>query len=149
MSTRIDHNIIKQCKYCSYCGSNFPKNGRRCRTCKNSLLRKTRKYGSDEYYLLEHKIHIKRTYGLSIEKYNEMVLAQNGLCKICGLDPKMLGTKERKDRFLHVDHDHKTGLVRGLLCAKCNRALGQLNDDPKIALAAAYYLASNNEIHIV
>lgn len=53
--------------------------------------------------------------GVSIEEYDRMLAAQGGGCAICHNPPK--------NRRLHVDHDHKTGKVRGLLCFRCNRAL--------------------------
>lgn len=59
----------------------------------------------------------QRTYGISLQEFEEMVKVQGGLCKICGEPPI-------KGRALHVDHDHKTGKVRGLLCFRCNGALG-------------------------
>ena len=57
----------------------------------------------------------RRQLGLSVEDYDAMLAAQGGVCAICGNPPKT--------RRLDVDHDHKTGKVRGLLCHRCNRAL--------------------------
>lgn len=56
-----------------------------------------------------------RALGVSDEDYARMLAGQGGGCAICGAPPKT--------RRLHVDHDHKTGAVRGLLCFRCNRAL--------------------------
>jgi hypothetical protein len=56
-----------------------------------------------------------RQLGVTDEHYHALLDAQDGGCAICGATPKT--------RRLHVDHDHKTGLVRGLLCQRCNRAL--------------------------
>jgi len=53
--------------------------------------------------------------GVSLEQYEEMLARQNGGCAICGNPPKT--------RRLDVDHDHRTGKIRGLLCHRCNRAL--------------------------
>lgn len=53
--------------------------------------------------------------GITEAEYDERLAAQNGGCAICGATPKK--------RRLHVDHDHKTGHVRGLLCHRCNRVL--------------------------
>lgn len=64
---------------------------------------------------------LKRNYNITVGEYESMLLSQNGLCAICGHPPK---TKR-----LAVDHDHKTGLIRGLLCAFCNRAIGMFRDD--------------------
>src|SRR5438094_9480440 len=57
--------------------------------------------------------HLKRKFGISLEQYEEMLAKQGGVCAICGAPPPE-GTS------LHVDHDHETGEVRGLLCFPCN-----------------------------
>lgn len=75
--------------------------------------------------------HLAR-YGLTLEGYEGMLLEQGGGCAICGLPP---GT-----RALHVDHDHRTGEVRGLLCNNCNQGLGRFRDEPDALVAAAMYL---------
>tara|TARA_R110000772_G_scaffold2311_11_gene8024 strand:- start:5908 stop:6441 length:534 start_codon:yes stop_codon:yes gene_type:complete len=62
---------------------------------------------------------LKRTYGISLAEYNDMLKAQDNTCAICD------GTSKKN---LHVDHDHATGEVRGLLCHGCNTALGLLNE---------------------
>jgi hypothetical protein len=61
---------------------------------------------------------LKSRYGMSVEDLTRMTAEQNKLCKICG-----------KEKELVVDHDHKTGKVRGLLCRLCNIGLGSLNDN--------------------
>lgn len=77
---------------------------------------------------------LKYLYGISIEKYNEMFAEQKGCCSICGKHQSIL--KKR----LGVDHCHKTGIIRGLLCLNCNHALGKFEDDPKIINGALNYL---------
>lgn len=71
-------------------------------------------------------------YGLTESLYHVIYTVQAGGCAICGSQPKT--------RRLAVDHSHKTGYVRGLLCYRCNYALGLLRDDPTIVQAAASYL---------
>ncbi|RPJ39998.1 MAG: hypothetical protein EHM35_00780 [Planctomycetaceae bacterium] len=61
--------------------------------------------------------YLMQRYGLTPKQYAEMLLAQNGVCAICGKPPS-------EDKSLAVDHDHKTGQVRALLCHVCNRQLG-------------------------
>jgi hypothetical protein len=73
-----------------------------------------------------------RSYGISVEDYDEMLESQGGGCYICGIGPV--------GRALDIDHDHRTGKVRGLLCSNHNRALGLLGDDPDLLLAAHTYL---------
>lgn len=58
---------------------------------------------------------LKRRYGITLDEYSRMLAEQNGVCKIC---------QTEKQKALHVDHDHATGRVRGLLCASCNSILG-------------------------
>ncbi len=74
--------------------------------------------------------YLKR-HGLTLADYDEMFRLQDGRCAIC-----RCGSSKR----LHVDHNHETGLVRGLLCYLCNTMLGNSKDQPGILEAAASYL---------
>lgn len=76
--------------------------------------------------------------GVTIEDYNKLVEKQNGLCAICG----QVETVENQfgPRSLCVDHDHKTGKVRGLLCSLCNHLLGNAKDNLEILQKAITYL---------
>lgn len=79
-----------------------------------------------------------RKYGITMEQYELMFDYQDGLCAICG----QVETRRFKgsiSRFA-VDHNHKTGEVRGLLCSKCNVCLGYAQDDPKLLLKMINYL---------
>lgn len=78
--------------------------------------------------------HLKRNYGIGLDEYSEMLVSQDGKCAICEVNQK-----ELKTRF-SVDHDHKTGHVRGLLCHRCNMGLGMFLDNPDIVSRAAKYL---------
>jgi hypothetical protein len=71
----------------------------------------------------------KRRYGISESEYQAMRQRQLDRCAICGNVADV------------IDHDHKTGLVRGLLCRPCNVALGGFRDDPELLRAASFYLA--------
>ena len=73
----------------------------------------------------------KTIYGLSAEHHRRLVEQQNGVCAIC---------KRPSRRALCVDHCHATRVVRGLLCDKCNTALGLFGDDAGRVLAAVAYL---------
>lgn len=64
---------------------------------------------------------LQRTYGITLADFERMLEAQGGRCKICDAPPP---NKSLKSRRLLVDHCHKTGKVRGLLCHKCNTAVG-------------------------
>jgi hypothetical protein len=80
----------------------------------------------------EQRVSRIRSYGISVEEYETMLDDQGGGCYICGGSPS--------GRALDIDHDHRTGKVRGLLCSNHNRALGLLGDDPDLLLAAHQYL---------
>ena len=74
---------------------------------------------------------------MTLVDYDEMLKRQNGRCAICK-------TKETKPiKYLCVDHCHKTGAIRGLLCFNCNISIGRLGDDPKILRAAIRYLSKS------
>lgn len=74
-------------------------------------------------------------YGIGIETFDRMLHEQRGRCAICGNEPK-------EGQNLHVDHCHKTGKVRALLCRYCNPGLGYFKDSPEILRKAALYLES-------
>ena len=76
--------------------------------------------------------HLRRKYGITPAERDEMIASPMGLCAICPEAPAV-----------HVDHCHKTGRVRGVLCFNCNSGLGLLRDDPAAAYRAADYLEGN------
>ena len=82
------------------------------------------------------KCNYRRKYGITVEEYDQMLIDQSGCCAICGSD-----TPQRKlSRNFAVDHNHVTGGVRGLLCERCNRGIGQFKDCSELLDAAASYL---------
>lgn len=93
------------------------------------------------YRRIEWPSKLRRQYGIEPADYYAMLAAQNGGCKICGIR-RPGGGKHRGDELtaFHVDHDHATGRVRGLLCMKCNKALGLIGDSPEIAAKIIVYL---------
>lgn len=80
--------------------------------------------------------HMQNRYHLTRDQYHAMFVAQSGLCAVCGLAARGKGPAGT----LSVDHDHKTGEVRALLCHQCNRGIGGLRDDPVLLMKAAWYL---------
>lgn len=78
--------------------------------------------------------YLLSTYGITIEDYNKMFEQQNGCCAICNKHQS-----EFKNRF-HIDHNHITGKIRGLLCQKCNHGLGLFQDSSEILVIASEYL---------
>jgi len=79
--------------------------------------------------------YLKNTYQITIEDYQLSLEKQSGLCAICK-------SKCVSGRRLAVDHNHTTGEVRGLLCCKCNRGLGNFNDNLDLLEQAVLYLKS-------
>lgn len=82
----------------------------------------------------QREYDLKRNYNLTTERYNELFNSQGGCCAICGIPQSEL------KRCLCVDHDHKTGKIRGLLCNQCNHGLGNFNDDILLLNQAKIYL---------
>lgn len=84
---------------------------------------KIKNHGGTRHY------HLKRRYGITAADADRMLREQGGLCAIC-----------RERPAAHVDHDHRTGRVRRLLCFTCNSGLGNFRDDPELLRLAADYL---------
>jgi hypothetical protein len=96
-----------------------------CKPCHNARGRENRikNHGSTRRY------HLKARYGIDQIDVDRMLMAQAGGCAVCGRpDPE------------HVDHDHKTGVVRGMLCFNCNQALGNVRDSVAVLRGLQDYL---------
>jgi len=112
----------------------FPRNrgarggrGGYCKPCHNAKGKATyeRLYGSTRDY------HLKQRYGLTSADVEAMIEAQGGTCATCPGKPE------------HVDHDHETDKVRGILCFNCNQALGNVRDSPEVLQNLIDYLAKH------
>ncbi len=119
---------------CDYCGTAYIP----------AQLKTNAKFCSAECKALDRKAsgaqrsgHLLRKYGISQADYDALLAAQGGGCALCG---KTAAEQTRYTEFLHVDHDHVTGRVRGLLCDQHNLLLGRFNDDPALLRRAADYL---------
>jgi hypothetical protein len=85
--------------------------------------------------------HLMRRFGLTREDYLKILDQQNGRCACCGtLEPGGRGS-------FHVDHNHVTGEIRGLLCRRCNNAIGQFEDSAELLKAAIDYLNKSTNPH--
>jgi hypothetical protein len=119
--------VAEKRRPCSRCGKNRAErfySGPRGRTC--SFCRKARRRSNSRNQ------HLTETYGITEDDYNRLLAAQDGKCAICG------GLRRQN---LDVDHDHKTGLIRGLLCKRCNRRLlPSCGDDETVLWQAIEYL---------
>ena len=140
--------MIKRCRVCKLDKplTDFGKDPRckKCCTERTSLykkqnkektryrLNKWRKANPDKLKAQNDRSRL-RDYGLTETQYKEFLSKQGGVCAVC----KQI---EVDNRELSIDHCHKTGLVRGLLCNTCNLAEGLLNSDPNLIRALANYV---------
>lgn len=100
-----------------------------CRPCHNvrGSASVKKNHGTTRHY------HLTQRYGIGEAEVQEMVEEQGGMCLIC----------QRPLDSVHVDHDHNTGAIRGILCFTCNVGLGNFKDDPwRLERAAEYLRAS-------
>ena len=86
---------------------------------------------------------LKRYFGITPDDFIAIGNRQGWVCPICGLPPTEANGHKLKTK-LHVDHDHKTGKVRGLLCNNCNAAIGYFADDIERLMNAIEYLTDGN-----
>lgn len=96
---------------------------------------KSRKDEDKDYYKNKS---LRTRYGISPEEYNKLFMDQEGKCKICGCEETTVANGIT--RSLAVDHNHTSGVIRGLLCRKCNTAIGLLKEDKLLLLKAVEYL---------
>lgn len=97
------------------------------------------KYAKPDYRQRRLERDAKRLYGATPEELQAILDSQRGLCAICGGSPGKIGAKGTVGR-LHLDHDHRTGKLRGFLCGNCNTMLGLAKESREILLRAMGYL---------
>lgn len=103
----------------------------------DNALKKQREYNTKNVRK-RHAWRLENVYGISIEDYDQMLKSQGGGCAICGGPPG--NGRGGALRFFCVDHDHKTGRIRGLLCVEHNSGLGRFDDSTDLLLKAVEYL---------
>jgi hypothetical protein len=125
---------------CPRCGVSAPDApGTKPNYCNECMAARARDYRKgDKYKARWSANHRFAVYGLTVERYLDLLESQNGVCAICARPET--AKRGGQTKTLAVDHDHKTGLVRGLLCQSCNTAIGLMNDDPQRMAAAIDYL---------
>lgn len=136
-------------KYCTRCYRTkdhvfFYKNSARidgvsifCKIC-------TARYASQRPKNKTRAYHRQKTYGLTEDMYTAMLQKQNNKCANIACSVVSSDT-----RNLDVDHDHKTGRIRGLLCRFCNTGLGAFRDDSNLLLGIKAYITNQSETYIV
>lgn len=97
-----------------------------------------RENNKDTLKLSYRKWSLKKNYGLTLEDYSNILKSQNNVCAICN----SLSYKKQ----LAVDHCHKTGKIRELLCGRCNTALGLVNDDLILIDKVRQYIEKHLEV---
>jgi hypothetical protein len=103
------------------------------------LEERRKKYATDPTYRTKVRDReIKSRYGMTADDFTAMLDEQGGRCAICGTPS---AGPRAKGRRLHIDHDHGSGEVRGLLCTSCNTAIGMMDDSEDMLRAAILYLA--------
>lgn len=108
-----------------------------CRKCNSVEKRQRRLNGRPERNKEQERAHnLKSNYGLTVEEYDVLLEKQGRGCAVCG----SLDSKTTRTKYLFVDHCHKTGEIRGLLCHKCNVALGLFEDNIEVLEKATAYL---------
>lgn len=133
-STKTGYNYT--CKECrnTILRSRYDPERTRIKNINNSNQRK-QFYRSDRGIEISRRSWLLKQYNITLEEYNALNTTQNGLCAIC-FESEIY----YRNKVLCVDHDHKTGEIRGLLCNRCNRALGLLKEEKQILLNAIKYL---------
>ncbi|MBE2228247.1 MAG: endonuclease VII domain-containing protein [Ignavibacteria bacterium] len=104
-----------------------------CKTCRTKIEKNKRTQDPLKYKACQ----LKNKFNLTLEQYYEMHSQQHGLCLGCN---SPISVEYNSSNIAVVDHCHKTGKVRGLLCSKCNLGLGHFNDDTKILKNLIKYL---------
>ena len=114
-----------------------------CKSCRkaynDSNIEKTKQWIKDNPRIVRNN-HYKR-FGITIEDYDKMLESQNFACAICSSKE----TKRKNAEHFAVDHCHKTGKVRGLLCGRRNVGIGSLEDSHELLIKAANYLKNKEE----
>jgi len=134
----------KEVRVCEICKRHFTTVSYHGKYCSYECQRK-----SEPFKVGKRKHELSKKFNLTVEEYEKMLEAQEGKCAICGEKETM--TRNGKEPRLSVDHDHKTGKVRGLLCNSCNNGLGRFKDDTDLIKKAIAYLTKSlpAESHIV
>ena len=140
--------LTKMCRICGvekpiteFYKHNHTKDGYRneCKECHSKKGKEHyKREGSKERHRVSARKYTLKQYGLDEASYKALYEKQHGKCLICGRHFEEVSTNRTKTAC--VDHDHKTGVVRGLLCWNCNVAIGKLGDNPDAVLNAYKYL---------
>ncbi len=110
-----------------------------CKDCRSKDSQEYRRKNRSDVRVYEKSSKLKIAYGITLNEFNEILKRQGERCAICR-------TNRPSGRGFGVDHDHKTGRIRGILCHSCNTGIGLLKDSPKLLEKALKYLVSPRKI---
>src|SRR6266436_2895580 len=137
---------VKQCGTCDeikpltdfHKGSGYYNRQKHCKICAHAKIAEDRKNpkARAKWDLYLWRSNLNSRYGINEIEYLKILADQNNGCAICGA----LTAADSFQRRLHVDHNHITGIVRGLLCGNCNNGLGRFKDDLTFLKKAIAYL---------
>lgn len=112
-----------------------------CKKCDNERRKEWRTKNKVRNHETQRNTNLLKRYGITLDQYEKLFSDQGSMCGICGTKENYSGhLGPRKDWSFSVDHCHKTGVIRGLLCNDCNRALGLFKDDKRLLQAAILWL---------
>tara|TARA_R110000744_G_scaffold176069_1_gene294952 strand:- start:35 stop:466 length:432 start_codon:yes stop_codon:yes gene_type:complete len=140
---------MKQCTVCKetktldeYYNYKATKDGKsyRCKGCDTKARAKWAKNNPEKSRRSSRERSLKCKYGISLRDYEEMLESQGKSCACCGATENHTSGSSREGWNFAVDHCHTTGVVRGLLCNQCNRAIGMLGDTVEGIQKAIDYL---------
>ena len=108
-----------------------------CKKCAAASMLNWRRKNPDKALEKDRRGHLRRQYGLTQEAMSHMRRAQNNKCAICS---SLLMDNKGRQIGIVIDHDHKSGAIRGLLCSRCNTGLGSFKEDVRALRNAIAYL---------
>ncbi|MBH1939238.1 endonuclease VII domain-containing protein [Streptomyces sp. AV19] len=117
-----------------------------CKDCAATRARDWYARNTDQGLTNRRRLQLKQNYGITPEEYEQLLEQQGGVCAICQQPERTIDPRSKRPYVrLPVDHCHDTGRVRGLLCHRCNRAIGLLGDDIDLLVAAIDYLKKGSD----
>ena len=152
----MEYKICSKCKEVKQISEFYKRSDRpfgyrsQCKKCTLNKQKEHRKKNPEKYKQISNRSYrpmtgrqrTLRKYNLTIEEYDKILREQKNTCKICG--------GLNNGSVLYVDHNHKTGKIRGLLCRECNFSLGGFKDNSFILIKAIEYLKNGkNQIRKV
>ncbi len=140
-----NNNLSNNVMVCNKCGEgkpleDFPFNNgyrrKRCRGCRVKAQREWRKKNPIKVKEAQRRHKLKK-YGITDVEYQKIIKTQNNRCEVCG-------NEEKERPKMPIDHNHATGKFRGVICSRCNRVLGAVDDEATLLRKLAEYLERHN-----